>query len=130
VLVFPRHEESGHTSYRVLSYFWLPEKAAREQRELVSWYNWQHGGHIQITPGDMTDFPLVKDFILSTAARFNVRQLLYDERFAQTLCQSLQDEHGIFVTPFTQTPRNFTGPMDHLVASVVSKRIRHNGNAV
>lgn len=129
-LVFPDVSENGHSTYRVLSYFWLPEKAAREQRELVSWYNWQKSGHISITHGDITDFPLVKSFILSCAERFNIRQLLYDERFAQTMCQELQDEHGMNVSPFAQTPKNFTGTMDHLLASVVSKRIKHNGNAV
>lgn len=129
VLLFPE-DDGEHKTFKLLSYFWLPEKTAREHRELVSWYNWSKAGHIKITDGNTTDFPLVQKFILKCAELFNIRQLLYDERFAQTLCQELQDEHGMFVTPFPQTPKNYTGPMDYLLSLVTDKRIQHNGNAV
>lgn len=130
VLVFPDIDENGNDTFQILQWFWIPEKAATEQRELVSWYDWSRGGHINITHGDITDFQLVKNFIADCDKRFRIQQLLYDERFAQTMCQELQDEYGMIVVPFGQTPRNFTGPMDYLLSMVVSKRIRHQGNAV
>jgi phage terminase large subunit-like protein len=130
VMLFPWETIKGHQHYRLLTYFWLPQKAANEQREIVSWYNWQKAGAITITDGDTTDFPMVKDFIIECGRRFAIRQLLYDERFAQTMCQELQDQQGMTVAPFGQSPKNYTGPMDQLLAMVVSKRIKHNGNPV
>jgi len=130
VLVFPDMDENGNDFYRVLSWFWIPEKTADEQKELVSWYNWSRAGHINITHGDITDFPLVKRFIADCDKKYRIMGMLYDERFAHTMCQELQDEFGMIVHPFGQTPKNFTGPMDYLLSMVTAKRIRHNGNAV
>lgn len=130
VLLFPWEVVNGHHHYRTLTYFWLPKKTADEQREIVSWYNWGQSGAIKITDGDTTDFPMVKDFIIECSQRFYIRQLFYDERFAQSMCQELQDEHGMEVHPFGQSPKNYTGPMDQFLAMVVAKRIKHNGNPV
>ena len=129
-LLFPWGFEGENPIYRLLVWFWLPEKTARIQRELVSWHNWAHAGHIKITDGDITDFPLVRRFIVDCSKRFNILEMAYDERFAQTFCQDLQDDHGMTVIPFGQGPKDMAAPMETFGATVIAKRLRHNGNPV
>lgn len=127
-LLFPWGEDGGNPVYRLVTHFWLPKDTADLQRELVSWHKWSSAGALNLTAGNVTDLPLVKRFIIDCKRRFKIRELAYDERFAQFLAQELQDDHGMTVVPFGQGPRDMGGPMDLFGSLVVSKRLRHNGN--
>lgn len=130
VLWFPWGKVDGVETYRMLSKFWLPEETANRQRQKIRWHDWAAKGHITLTDGDITDFPLVHAEIVKAAKTYKLVELAYDERFAEAFCQRLQDEERIPVSPFTQSAPNFNEPCETFESLIIDGRLRHSGNRV
>lgn len=128
VHLFPWETAEDYQIYRLLVRFWLPRETAHAERKDVAWLDWGASGHIKITDGNTTDFALVKRTILEDAKKFHIVQLGYDERFAHSLCQELQDDHGLNVCPYPQTPAAYNEPCLLFETNVLEHRILHQGN--
>jgi phage terminase large subunit-like protein len=129
VLVFP-WDDDGEQQYRILPYLWLPRERAHAMRDKVGWADYERRGFITLTDGDVTDFQLVRKSIKDLCGKFDVRTINYDDRFAESFCQQLQDEDGLSVTDFPQTPNNYNEPSFMMERLVIAGNLHHNGNAV
>lgn len=129
VLVFPWDEtDNGEQRFRLWPYFFLPEKTAVLNAD-AAWQTWKAGKHITLTSGETIDFPLIRRTINQCAKDFDLQEVAYDEKYAAH-AQDMQDEDGLVMTPFTQSPKHFAEPLAIFEAGVISRRIEHPGNPV
>lgn len=129
VLCFPS-EENGSTVYKLLPYFWLPEKTAQENNHLVSYLVWASQGHLEIVPGSVMDYRFVRRRIQEIAKQFDLRVLAYDMHYAEHLTQQLEEEDGINREIFKQTVVDFAGPTAAFERLLLAGDLRHNGNPI
>jgi phage terminase large subunit-like protein len=127
VLLFP-WGDSDPPRFRLWAYLFLPEVSARKTKDRAAWFEWQRNKDLQLTDGDTTDFPLIRRVICEARDKFDLRNIAYDDRFAETIAQELQDEHNIEMLDFNQTANNFAEPMGLFEADVVSGRLEHPNN--
>jgi phage terminase large subunit-like protein len=127
VLMFANGERNGQPAYRILPYLFIPEITARSMPDLP-WQSWAQAGFITLTSGDTTDFPLIRRKINDVAKMFDLIQLGYDERFAASFAQELQDEDGLSVHPIKQSPAMFSEPLQQFESDIVGGRIEHPNN--
>lgn len=116
--------------YRLLTYFWLPEATAERQKQNIRWEEWSRDKAITLTEGNITDFRLIHEKIVEVSKLYEISKLSYDERFAQSFCQRLQDEDAINVVSFGQSSTNYNEPFRLFETMILDKRIEHLGNPV
>lgn len=126
VLCFP--QDGG--SYRLLTYFWLPETTARNMGSEVPYLEWSKNGHITLTPSDVCDYEFVYQRIKELSDQFAIIQLGYDPYNADHLTQRIEAELGIERVAFHQTVTNFAGPTSEFERLVIDGQMHHNGNLV
>lgn len=141
VLVFPWPED-GEECYRMLPFFWLPEKAARERDHLAPLLEWSRQGFLTLTPGDVIDYGYIRHEFRRLAERFNITELAYDPKFGEETTQALSDGvsdaagkvieegTGVIRFAFAQTDENFGAPTDDFERLVLSGNLHHNGHPV
>lgn len=131
VLVFPWDDpDFEEPCYRVIPRFFLPRDRAFAMRDKVDWLTYERGGFITLTDGDVTDYPLVRRTINELCEKYSVQGINYDRRFAESFCQQLQDEDGLPVKEFAQTPASYNEPSFTLERLVIAGRLQQPGNHV
>lgn len=86
----------------VQSRFWIPG-AALESHPSRPYDQWRRGGHLEVTPGNITDYDVVEQHVATACRSFGVRELAYDKRFAEQMAQHLQGQGVTMV----DTPQGF-----------------------
>ncbi len=141
VLLFP-WDEDGEEVVRVWPMLWLPEETAKERNHLFPFLSWAAGGFLNLTPGGVVDYGLVKADIrrVITEHGLNVLGLYYDEHYANELTQALKEGESIGEESaegvvaeriaFPQTLMNFTAPAKEFERRVTKGLIHHPGNPV
>lgn len=125
VLVFPWGEER----YRLWPYLFTSEVAAKKASDKAPWKQWEKDGHVHFFSGDTTDFPYLRKFIGETLRnKFDLQTIAYDKHLAATLAQDLQDDYGLEMVPFLQTPSDFAEPMNMFENDIIGQRIEHPNN--
>ena len=64
--------------------FWLPEGALATYHQRP-YRLWRESGHLEVTPGDVTDLDVVEAAVRDECQRWAPRQVAYDKRFAEQL---------------------------------------------
>jgi phage terminase large subunit-like protein len=139
VLLFPWDEDE---TYRLLPFFWLPEKVAREKNHLVPFLAWAEQGYLELTPGDVIDYGWIRSRFRKLAEQFEIRELAYDKTYAEETTQSLEQgvmdaagkviEEGTGVTrvEFPQTIMAFAKPTKDFERLVLAGKLQHNGHPI
>jgi phage terminase large subunit-like protein len=128
VLIFPNGEKNGEPCYRIWPYIFVTEESARRTAGEIPWRDWERAGHVKITSGNTTDFSLIRRTVREARDKFLLQSFAYDDRFAETVSQELQDEDAIDMVQFNQTPQNFTEPLALLEKDVIDARLEHPDN--
>lgn len=123
-------------TYDVFAHFWIPEENARKRQKedrvpyVDSWSknDIPGGPFVTLTEGDITDYDVVRDFVLSFCEKNNVRMVGVDKWQANHLMAQLTAE-GIEVRKFQQGLA-MSSPMKLLETLIVGKKLRHAGNPV
>ena len=68
--------------------FWIP-RATMEKKPNRPYDAWIRGGFLEVTEGEVTDFALIEAAVLEDCQRDGVREVAYDNRFAEQLAQNL-----------------------------------------
>jgi len=131
---YPTHDERGLQREVDPHYFcfvtnYLPELAVNDGRN-SQYQGWALEGWLTETPGDILDFGVIKQEVLSDVAAFNVREVAYDPWQAAQLAQELQDQHGVTMVEMRATVATFSAPMKELEAVVLDNRFHHDGSPV
>jgi phage terminase large subunit-like protein len=69
--------------------FWLPE-AALEKYPNRQYGQWQREELLTVTQGNTTDYDLIEQTVLEDCQRDGVREVAYDNKFAEQMAQHLQ----------------------------------------
>lgn len=86
----------------VKSRFWLPESAL-EKYPQRNYREWERAGVLEVTEGNTTDYTVVQEAVLADCLADGVREVGYDNRFAEQMAQNLL---GAGVT-MINTPQGF-----------------------
>ena len=104
VFVFP-WEEEGPEAVLVWPMFWLPETTAKNRDHLFPFRSWATAGDLRLTPGDVVDYRIVEDDIVTEAhdLELSVQGLFFDQHFAEELSQRLAESLACERTAVPQT---------------------------
>jgi phage terminase large subunit-like protein len=127
VLVLP-DDDGGVT---LVPRFWIPADSARkrELRDHVPYETWVRQGLIEMTPGNVVDYGVVRSRIQELGQRFPIREIAVDPWNATHLCTQLQGD-GFEVVTFGQGFKDMTAPSKEFEKLVVSRKLRHGGHPV
>lgn len=125
-LLFPR--ENGE--FRLLSYFWLPEQAAKRYEHLVRWSEFAACGDVTLIPGEVVEYDYIERKFIECAEKFSIQSLAYDRTYAHDVTLRMEEATGVERVEFSQGWAAMAGPTAELERLVVSHRLRHNGNRV
>lgn len=126
-LFFPGGEEEPHT---MLWFYWLPEETFEERwRQTPSMLEWRDAGHIEVTPGNVTDY----DYVLARAEEvtkmYDVQMIGCDPYNAKQLIVQMQTA-GLPVQEFSQGIMMMSGPTKEFERLAMKGDINHGGNPV
>lgn len=121
-------EEAGR--YYLISRFYLPERAVESGRN-SQYDGWRRAGHLNVTPGEVTDFDEIENDLCQDMRRLNVQEMPYDPWQAVQLASHMLDE-GAPMVEYRQTVQNMSEPMKHFEALVLQgpDKFQHDGNPV
>ena len=127
-LCFPPSDEGE--PHRFLWHFWIPEAGIveRERRDRIPYREYAERGLLTITPGDVTDYGFIREYILSEHERFDVPEFAFDPKYGRDLCQRLHDEDGLSPIEFIQYPSNFSEPTKYFERLVQNVELAHGNN--
>ena len=118
----------GNSDFIRFGKYYLPESAIGTGSN-EHYMKWAKEGWIELTDGDMIDFNVIKQDILSLCSKFNVQELAFDPFQATMLITELMSE-GAPCVEMGQTVKNFSDPMKTLDGLIRSGKMRHNGDPV
>ncbi len=90
---------------------------------------WIEAGHLIEHPGDAVDFNELQSLIVGLSAEHSIKTWAYDRNFAEIMGQSLLNDHGIQVFPFTQIHKFYNEPINKF-CELLTKRYIIDGVAV
>jgi phage terminase large subunit-like protein len=112
-------------TYDVFAHLFIPEESAN--RDEAPYRQWAKDGFVTLTEGNVTDYDVVRDYVLSFCERNVVRSVAIDRWNATHLSTQLTHE-GIEVKPYGQGYASLSSPTKMLETAVLGQRIRHAGN--
>lgn len=118
-------------SFDIKAMFWIPEENSekREKQDRVPYSQWVKDGFVRITEGDVTDYDVIRDYILEFCEKNWVKGIAVDRWNAVHLMTQLSAE-GQVVHPFGQGFGPLNSPTKMLETLVTSGQLRHGGNPV
>ncbi|MFL5328390.1 MAG: terminase TerL endonuclease subunit [Gemmataceae bacterium] len=113
------------------SRFWLAEQSVVSCAGIdeATLWQWNHGGHLVIYPGEKISFETVKLRLMSHAKNLRIREVAVD-RFFDLNCAVDLDRRGLNVVGFGQGYTSMHQPVLDFESDLQSRRIIHDGNPV
>lgn len=116
--------------YYLISRFYLPERAVESGRN-SQYDGWRRAGHLNVTPGEVTDFDEIENDLRRDLRGLSVQEIPYDPWQAVQLASHMLDE-GAPMVEYRQTVQNMSEPMKQFEALVLQgpEKFQHDGNPV
>ncbi len=126
-LCFPRDDDTFDFLWRL----WLPDDKIieRERLDRAPYREWAAAGWLSLIPGSTIRNSFIEEEVVKLAQLYEI-DIAYDPYRAKDLCERLENEHGLPMTPMRQGPPSFNDPAKQLEALVVSGRMRHGDNPI
>lgn len=122
------HVEGGCISF--LARHFCPEAALERGRNADLYRAWARGGHLQVTPGNATDYAFVREQVLTDAGRWYVAGLNIDFLFQGGQLAGELLEEGLPVQAFRQGFLSYGLPMKEFERLLLEGKLHHGGNPV
>ncbi|MFC3340023.1 terminase large subunit [Paracandidimonas soli] len=113
--------------YAVIFRLYLNEDQAHAP-ENRHFYGWEQSGHLIVTPGNATDFDVIRADLQELARTHQVQEVVYDPKFATYFATKLADEDGILMVEMPQTSARFTLPIVEIENLVLTQDLAHDAN--
>lgn len=115
----------------LLPWFWIPDANARERerRDRVPYTAWVRDGWIRATPGNITDFDIIRRDINEIGARFNVSSLAFDRWGAAQIQTQLQGD-GFSLARFGQGYASMSPATKEFNRLWLGRKLIHGANPV
>jgi len=121
VAVWP--DEDG--TYDAFCHIFVPEENA--DRAEAPYRQWAKDGFCTLTDGNVTDYDVVRDYVLSFCTKNWVKSVAIDRWNATHLTTQLVNE-GVDVKPYGQGYASMSAPLKLLSALALAQKLRHAGN--
>lgn len=119
---------NGVRHYYAFGQYFLNEQAILDGRN-SQYEGWVKSKRIYSTPGNVTDFGVIEDELLSDAANFTIEEAPYDP-FQATQFSQRMVERNLPMIEVGQTVKNFSEPMKWLESLVLEGRFHFDGDPV
>ena len=118
-------------SHSILPVFWLPEETAaiRLERNRVPYPTWVKQGYIRATPGNVTDYDILRRDINTLGEEYNIKEIAID-RWNSTQLQNQLVGDGFTIVPFGQGFASMSAPAKELERLILNKELHHDGHPV
>lgn len=93
----------------------------------VDYLNYEREGDLTITPGNVTDYRIVKQYILDQCAKYDVKEIGYDPKFSTYIVAELTEEE-ITMQPMAQNITSMNGPTKEMEMEIMKGNVIHGGN--
>lgn len=115
----------------LLPWFWIPDANARERerRDRVPYTAWVRDGWIRATPGNITDFDIIRRDINEIGTRFNVSSLAFDRWGAAQIQTQLQGD-GFSLARFGQGYASMSPATKEFNRLWLGRKLVHGANPV
>jgi phage terminase large subunit-like protein len=108
---------------------YLPAQVVEVRARAVPEYRlWARAGVLVLTEGDMIDYARIEADIRGWCARFDVRDIVFDQFGSVQISGNLANS-GLPARVESKNAKTFTGPARELEARVTHARFRHDGNS-
>jgi len=116
----------------VMPFYWIPEDKAheRERRDRVPYLTWARQGHIELTPGNVTDYRYIRSRIGELSKRYKIKEIAFDPWNATHLATQLGEEDGFAMVQMRQGYVSISEPSKLLERMILSQQIRHAAHPV
>ena len=91
---------------------------------------WIKQGLLECSNGSTIDLNEVEDWIVAQSKLYDIRSWAFDPAFARDLAQRLQDNHGLTIFEYTQSPRYYNEPFRGMITNLAEGRIWHGNDPV
>ncbi len=129
VLIFPWLEGEG---FDVVPFFWLPEETAKARSVSVdvNYNDWIRQGLIEATPGNVTDYNIIKKKIIELDEDLDIQMIGFDKWNASQLVIDLQEEGIETFDPVSMYMSVISAPTKELERLIMELLINHAGNPI
>lgn len=113
----------------VKTWGYLPEAKIeeRERRDNQPYRRWAADGHLKLTPGNRTDWEVVRDHVLELRRKYRIQALAYDRWGARDTASYLMKK-GVNVIDFGQGYSSMSPAVKRFEGLVRDSRIVHGGS--
>lgn len=127
VAVWPGVDDDGNYdgTYDVFAHLFLPESNA--DKDEAPYRQWAKDGFVTLTEGDIVDYDVVRNYVLSFCEKNVVKSVGIDRWNATHITTQLVSE-GVDVKPVGQGYASLSAPTKLLQTVTLGGRIRHGGN--
>ena len=127
VAVWPGVDADGNHdgTYDVMAHLFIPE--AKADSDEAPYRQWAKDGFCTISEGDIVDYDVVRNYVLSFCEKNVVRGVAIDRWNATHITTQLAAE-GVAVKPYGQGYASMSAPTKLLSALTLSQKLRHGGN--
>lgn len=116
----------------LMAWYWCPEDriVLRSRRDGVPYDGWARNGMMFATPGNVTDYSRVRQFLVDELRnRYLIQEIMLDRWNASHLSNELQDDgFQVAITPMTAA--HLSAPMKEFKRLVTSGKLRHGNDPV
>lgn len=99
-----------------------------EKQENQHYKRYQQRGELIVTPGNATDFDVIRADIQGFAKKFDVKEVPYDPKFAAYFVTKLVED-GLPMVEIAQTASHFTMPIIEIENMVLTGELQHDANS-
>jgi len=101
------------------------EKRSREDN--VNYRLWRDEGHLIATPGNVVDYNVVQDYVVSLVGLYNIDRVEIDQYKASNITSNMMDL-GVNVSWFKQDLKNYSDPTKEYERLLYMGKLKHEGN--
>ncbi len=102
-------------------------EVAMKESKTAQLQGWVDDGWVQVSPGNLTDFDMVSTDLKADRDLNDLQEAAYDPALSSYWARK-QIEAGIPMVEITQRSVFFTQPLQEILALVLARKLRHDGN--
>lgn len=126
-LDFPRQKDVPKPV--LLLWAWVPEDVDYHKllKERYGYHDWVRDGFLKLTPGQRTDYGIVREDILKLDRQYHIEELAFDPAYTTQLVQELIAE-GVNMVEHRQGTFSMTSPIKEFQRQIIGKDFVHGMN--
>jgi phage terminase large subunit-like protein len=129
IRLFRDDSKGDRPHYFALTRTYLPEDRVNAP-EGQHYLGWSAKGYLTTTPGSSIDYSTLEADALADIAKYSVKELPYDARYADQWAQRVADASGVTRIETPPSPSVLSPAMKELEAAVYDGRFHHDGHPV